>query len=49
MRGIAQAIREALPAAAPAADDNALLDLVPSMSDAEVEAMLAQLRSEAQS
>ena len=53
VRGIARAIREAMPVVAPAAaaplDDNALLELVPTMSDAEVEALLARLRSEASS
>jgi acyl transferase domain-containing protein len=53
VRGIAQAIYESMsfapPVAAAPLDDNALLDLVPSMSDAEVEALLARLRSEAPS
>jgi len=53
VRGIARAIRESMalapPVAAAGLDDDALLKLVPSMSDAEVEAMLAQLRSEASS
>jgi hypothetical protein len=53
VRDIARAIREAMvlapPAAAESLDNDALLKLVPSMTDAEVEAMLAQLRSEASS
>ena len=53
VRGIVRAIRESLPTVPPAAsaplDDDALLKLVPSMSDAEVEAMLARLSSEAPS